>query len=173
MFAKTMDSEAQGRMDLSTGIACLSLIVSLGACIYTRRAVIVARDAISTANKPILRVWVDGGRATNPSEFIFYIENNGNGPAIVEGIKYSDGGDYNSNLFGLFSYYAGKKLLSYHDIERNYAIVNGSKEPIVIIGLANMDQTEQTRAYRDITKLSIQLEYSTISGGRFQVLLRL
>ena len=167
-----MDGEAQGQMDLSTGIACLSLIVSLGACIYTRRAVIVAQEAISTANKPILRVWVDGIRGANPNEFIFYIENNGNGPAIVEGIKYSDGGDYNSNLFGLFSYYAGKNLLSYHDIEKKYAIVKGSKEPIVTIRVADMDQIEQTRAYRDITKLSVNLEYSTISGGRVQELLR-
>lgn len=159
-------------MDLSAGIAFLSLVVSFGACIYTRRSSIIARDAIKTANKPILRVWIDDGRSTDPSEFVFYIENNGNGPAFVERAEYSTGKDYTSNLFGLFTYYASRKSLSYNPLERSYAIGKDAKILIVGIKLSDLSELDRNRAYTDVVALSVLLKYSTVTGEKFSVLLR-
>lgn len=159
-------------MDLSTGIACLSLFVSLGACIYTRRSVIVARDAISTANKPVIRVWVDGGNKTKPESFTFYIENNGNGPAIVDSIEYGISGiDFTSDLFGLFRFYLND--LIYHNLEKSYVIGKDTKTSLVSLNVTKMNDLERSRAYQEITRLWVNIRYHTIYDASSRITLHL
>ena len=167
-----------GGVDISAVISGLSLLVSVSACIYARQSAVAAREATvaakeatSTANRPILRASVEGGNERQPKKFSYFIENNGNGPAIVKRATYSTASDeFGSTLFSHFSYY-GREVI-YHDLETSSAIPKGGKVAIVVIDISAKEERDCSRAYKDIIALAVRIEYETLTGEKTTVTLR-
>ncbi len=158
-------------MDTSTAISGLSLLVSLGACVYARQSAVAAREATSTANRPVLRVSVEGGHERRPEKYSYFIENNGNGPAIVKSMRYAIAADeFGSALFALFSYYG--REMTYRELETSFAIPKGEKVAIVVIDVSAKEDRDRDRAFREIRALALRVEYETLTGETSTVTLR-